>query len=103
MPLYKRKPGNIVQWIFKNFIDCKSYAELAKMLNKKKVPSPKDTISKKNGKVNSLSSWNRQHVKNILTNNFYLGERLKAKNYLNLVNEDLWYDVQEIVQEIQRL
>ena len=102
VPIKKRKPGDVVKWIFTTFDKYPSYAEVAKRLNKKKVPPPIQIIKEKRFKRSHSSQWNRQQVKNIINNEFYLGNEINGQNHAPLIDITLWEQVQEKIKLIQR-
>ena len=100
-PLKLRKPGNIVQWIFNSFIKFRSYSEVAKQLNNKKVPPPLQVIRQKKRLRSKHSTWNRQQIKNIILNNFYLGNINKSLKHLPLVSKNIWEEANSIAQNLR--
>ncbi|OLS26232.1 MAG: hypothetical protein HeimC3_10110 [Candidatus Heimdallarchaeota archaeon LC_3] len=101
-PLKLREPGNIVQWIFNSFLKDRSYAEVAKQLNNKSVPPPMQVIQQKKRLRPKHSTWNRQQIKNIILNNFYLGNENMNSKHKPLISKEVWEEANSIAQNLRR-
>lgn len=101
LPLNKRKTGDIVIWIFREFIKYKNYAVIANILNKQRVKSPGILKAEKFNWDSTPHGWNRQQVKNILMNPFYVGQ-VENHNYEPLISLELWTKVQQKIHTSSR-
>lgn len=77
----------VVKLIFKMYIQGEGLYKIAKYLNKKGYPTP----SMAAGKTNNNNLWHQSTIKNILTNEIYIGNMVqnksKTKDLLNGIRE----------------
>ncbi|MHA2365830.1 MAG: recombinase family protein [Candidatus Hodarchaeales archaeon] len=99
-PLKKRAPAEIVEWVFKNYLKIKSFAQLTKQLNDQEIPSPQVSYSSYLDGNSSNKLWSRQQVKNILKNPIYKGEK-KGQKIKSIVSQELWDQIQQLLPENQ--
>ena len=66
----------VVRLIFKMYIDGHGFYRIAKELNEKQYPTPSSIANRRN----SSSIWHQSTIKNILTNECYIGNMIQNKS-----------------------